>query len=169
MEKNRSLAYNYAFEALPLLFHSDTSGFMRYLEKDGVEFLKFWWHHVGDQLEESRRVSPAGLSVSIDQYDNNTKIVLIKCPTPQEDGDPIFLAGVARPEKRFSLIRLPNTAFYVLSRYDDCKSQYKTAFGELTPRAIYHEIGIGLNPNKAEFKKIVITKIQKRRGTERKK
>jgi len=60
MDKKKSLQYNFAFEAIPIIFHSQTTEFMRLLEKDGVEFLKFWWNHVGDQVEESKRVMPAG-------------------------------------------------------------------------------------------------------------
>ena len=40
MNKNKSLQYNYGFEAIPVLFHSQTSDFKNYLEKDGVEFLE---------------------------------------------------------------------------------------------------------------------------------
>jgi hypothetical protein len=169
MEKNKSLAYNYAFEAMPLLFHGQTSGFMQYLKKDGVDFLKFWWNHVGDQMEESKRVTPAGLTYEIQAYDANTQIVYISLPTPKEDGDPIFFGCVARPEKRFSFVRIPNTAFYILTRYDGCQTQYKTAFGELTPRAIYRERGVGLNPTKADFKRIVLAQLNKHKKTEKKK
>jgi hypothetical protein len=168
MEKNKSLAYNYAFEAMPLLFHGQTTGFMQYLNKDGVDFLKFWWNHVGDQLVESKRVNPAGLSYEIDIYDKNTQIVYITLPSPKEDGDPIFFGCVARPERRFSFVRIPNTAFFILTRYDGCSTQYKTAFGELSPRAIYHEIGIGVNPTKSEFKRIVLAQLDKKK-TEKKK
>jgi hypothetical protein len=168
MEKTKSLQYNFGFEAMPILFHSTTSGFMKYLDQDGIKFLKFWWNHVGDQLDESKRALPAGMAVEVEQYDKNTRIVLITLPTPKEDGDPYFLACIARPERRFAWVRFPNTALYVLSRYDGSKSQYKTAFGELSPRAIYHEIGIGLNPTKLDFKRIVKNKLEKRRKDKKK-
>ncbi len=168
MEKDKSLAYNFTYEAMPLLFHGQTAGFMKYLEKDGVDFLKFWWNHTGDSLVEEKRVSPAGMSYEIEVYDNNTKIVYITLPSPKEDGDPIFYGCVARPERRFAWVRIPNTAFYVLTRYDGCASQHKTAFGELSPRALYHEIGVGLNPTKADFKKMVRSKLEKKKPEKKK-
>jgi hypothetical protein len=168
MEKNRSLQCNYSFEALPILFHSQTSGFMKYLEKDGVNFLKFWWNHVGDQLEEGKRALPTGLTFEVDIHDERTKIIYITLPTPKEDGDGIFLAFVARPERRFAWVRIPNTEAYILSRYDDSKTLNKTAFGLLSPRAIYRQLGEGLSPNKADFKRIVKNKVEKKK-TEKKK
>jgi hypothetical protein len=168
MDKDKDLAYNYAFEAIPILFHSQTSGFIKYLEKDGVDFLKFWWNHVGDQTEESKRVSPSGLTYEVEQYNPKTQIVYITLPSPKEDGDPIFLACIARPERRFAWVRIPNTEVYVLSRYDGCKETYKTAFGFLSPRAIYRELGVGLNPTKADFKRIVKMKIEKKKPEKKK-
>jgi hypothetical protein len=158
MNKNKSLQYNYGFEAIPVLFHSQTSDFKKHLEKDGVEFLKFWWNHVGDQMEETKRVSSEGISYEYEQYNKNINLFLITLPTPKEDGDPIFLACVARPERRFAWVRLPSTDFYVLSRYDGSNVQYKTALGEVSPRGFYRDIGIGLNPTRSDFKRIVMTK-----------
>jgi hypothetical protein len=168
MEKDKSLAYNFAFEAMPLLFHGQTTGFMQYLAKDGVEFLKFWWNHVGDQLPEAKRVTPTGFSFEVETYDEKTKIAYITLPSPKEDGDPIFFGCVARPEKRFAWVRIPNTAFYILTRFDGCQTQYKTAYGELSPRAIYHEIGVGVAPTKTDFKKLVKRSLEKRRLDKRK-
>ncbi len=118
MEKNKSLSWNFTFEAIPLLFHKSTDTFMRYLDKDGKNFLIFYWNYVGDMLSEEKRVSPAGLGYNIEQVDKNTKLVIITLPTPKEDGDPYFLALVARPERRFFFVRLPNTESYVLHRDD---------------------------------------------------
>jgi hypothetical protein len=168
MDKKRSLQYNFGFEAIPFLFHGQTSGFMKYLEKDGVDLLKFWWNHIGDQLEESKRVSPTGISLEIDPFDKKTSIVTVTLPTAKEDGDPMFLALVARPERRFAWVKFPNTEIFVLSRYDGCKAQYLTAFGELSPRAIYREIGVGLKPSKLDFKRVVKTKLQKKKPEKKK-
>lgn len=158
MNKNKSLQYNYGFEAIPVLFHSQTTDFKNYLEKDGVGFLKFWWNHVADQLDETKQTSPEGISYELEQLDKKINLFLITLPTPKEDGDPFFIACIARPEKRFAWVRLPSTDVYVLSRYDGCSTPHKTAFGEVSPRGLYRDIGIGLNPTMADFKRIVITK-----------
>jgi hypothetical protein len=158
MNKNKSLQYNFGFEAIPILFHHQTSDFKDYLEKDGVEFLKFWWNHVGDQMEEAKFTSSEGISYEYEKHPKNINLFLITLPAPREDGDPIFLACVGRPERRFSWVRLPNTDVYVLSRYDGSSAKYKTAFGEVSPRGIYRDIGIGLNPTLPDFRRIVMTK-----------
>jgi hypothetical protein len=158
MDKNKSLQYNYGFEAIPVLFHSQTSDFKTYLEKDGVEFLKFWWDHLAKQMDESKFTSPEGIAYEYEHHNKNIDLFLITLPAPRENGDPIFLACVARPERRFSWVRLPSTDFYVLSRYDECTAANKTAFGEVSPRGLYRDIGIGLNPTLADFKRIVMKK-----------
>jgi hypothetical protein len=159
MDKNKSLQFNFGFEAIPVLFHNQTNDFINYLKKDGVEFLKFWWNHVSDQLDESKRLSPDGIDFEREQH-GDTNLVFITFPTPKTDGDPIFLACIGRPEKRFAWVRLPNTDVYILSRYDGCSVQNKTAFGEVSPRGIYGEYGIGLTPSLEDFKRYVKTKIK---------
>ncbi len=168
MDKNRSLSWNFTFEAIPLLFHSSTDSFMRYLDKDGREFLVFYWNHVGDRLEAEKRVTPAGLTYSVDQVDKNTRLVIITLPSPKEDGDAYFMALVARPEKRFFFVRLPNTEVYVLHRDDKSEELSKTAFGYLSPRAIYQQKGAGVRPNKVDFKQVVMKKIIKNKSEKKK-
>jgi hypothetical protein len=158
MDKNKSLQYNYGFEAIPVLFHSQTTDFKSYIKKNGLEFLEFWWNHVCDQMDETKRASSEGISFEYEQHYKNIDLFYITLPAPQEDGDPIFLACIARPERRFSWVRLPSTDVYVLSRYDGCNAQHKTAFGEVSPRGLYRDIGIGLNPTMADFKRIVLKK-----------
>jgi hypothetical protein len=168
MDKKKSHQWNFAMEAMPILFHSQTNGFMKYIDKDGVEFLKFWWNHVGDQLDESKRVSPAGLTFDVEQIDPKTRLVTITLPTPKEDGDPYFLGMVARPERRFSLVRIPNTNVFVLKRADSIGQAHLTSFGELTPRALYRERGIGLAPVKQDFKRIVKKRLEPKKKVEKK-
>ncbi|MEI8131236.1 MAG: hypothetical protein WCG34_02305 [Leptolinea sp.] len=159
MDKKKSLQFNFGFEALPILFHSQTTDFINYLEKDGVEFLKFWWDHVGEQMDETKRIPPDGISYESEQH-GVVNITFITFPTPINDGDPIFLACIGRPEKRFAWVRLPNTDVYILSRYDGCSVEHKTAFGEVSPRGLYGESGIGLNPTLPDFKRFIKKKLK---------
>ena len=159
MDKKKSCQYNFGMEALPILFHSQTNQFMKYLEKDGNEFLKFWWDHVGDQLPEEKRVSPAGLSFDVEKIDAKTKLVIITLPTPKEDRDPYFLGFVAKPEKRILWVRLPTTLGFALIRDDSVNEQHKTSYGFLTPNGMFRPRGVGLNPTKLDFKRAVKSKI----------
>jgi hypothetical protein len=163
MDKNKTLAWNYAFEAIPILFHSSTSTFMDYLERKGNDILVFYWNHVGDRLAEEKRVSSAGLSFEIDEITATTRLVTITLPSPKEDGDPYFIAMVARPERRFAWVRIPNTEVYVLSRDDRSGLEYKTSYGYVSPRAIYQEKGRGVKPAKADFQRIIKNRLEKKK------
>lgn len=159
MQKEKSQNWNFAFEAMPLLFHSQTNGFMKYIDKEGLQFLQFWWNHVGDKLSEEKRVNPHGMSFEVEEIEKNTRLVIITLPSPKEDGDAYFLACVARPEKRFAMVRLPNSRMFVLFRDDHVDQPHHTNFGELTPQANFRPRGVGLNPTKLDFKRIVKQKI----------
>jgi hypothetical protein len=164
MEKNKSLQYNFGMEAMPVLFHSQTNQFMKYLEKDGLKFLQFWWNHVGDRLPENRRVTSAGLAFEVEKLDTKTSLVIITLPTPKENEDPYFLGFVARPERRFLWIRLPTTEAYALFRDDGCKEEHKTNFGYLTPSGNYRPKGVGLNPTKQDFKRTIKSRISNKKA-----
>lgn len=159
MNKNKSLQFNFGMEAMPVLFHSQTTQFLKYLDKDGVKFLQFWWNHVGDQLAEEKRVSPAGLAFEVEPIDKKTKMVIITLPTPKEDRDPYFLGFIARPERRLLWVRLPTTEGYALIRDDGVDQTHKTSLGYLTPHGIFRPRGVGLNPTKADFKRVIKSKV----------
>jgi hypothetical protein len=164
MDTKKSCQYNFGMEAIPVLFHSQTNQFLKYLEKDGLKFLNFWWNHVGDQLPEEKRVSSAGLSFDIEKIDDKTKLVIITLPTPKEDGEPYFLGFVAKPEKRLLWVRLPTNQGFVLFRDNGCKELHKTSFGYVTPHGMFRPRGVGLNPTKLDFKRIVKSKIKQQKA-----
>jgi len=163
MNKNKSLQFNFGMEAIPVLFHSQTNQFMKYLEKDGIKFLNFWWNHVGDQLEEVKRVGSAGMTYEVDTIDKKTKLVIITLPTPKEDRDPQFIGLIARPERRVLWVRLPTTEAYALIRDDGVDQPYKTGFGYLTPNGLFRPRGVGLAPTKTDFKHYLKTKLDKKK------
>jgi hypothetical protein len=164
MDKKKSLQYNFGMEAIPILFHSQTNQFMKYLEKDGLKFLNFWWNHVGDQMPEEKRVSSAGMTFDIEQLDKKTKMVIITLPTPKEDLDPYFLGFIARPERRVLWVRFPNSVGYALIRDDGCDQPHKTGFGFLTPRGAFRPRGVGLNPTKIDFKRMMKSKLTQKKS-----
>jgi hypothetical protein len=94
MDKTKSQAYNFTFEAIPILFHSQTNDFMKHLEKDGIKFLRFWWDHVGDKMGESQRIPWRGLEFSVEEVDATTKLVWITLPKPVNDEE-AYLGALA--------------------------------------------------------------------------
>lgn len=163
MDKNKSQQWNFAFDAIPIIFHSQTDNFMKYLDKDGVKFLQFWWDHVGDKLEESKRVSSAGLNFEVERIDKKTSLVIINLPSPKVDGEAYFIGLIARPERRFAMVRFYTSDAYVLYRDDAVDQPHHTSFAYLTAQASIRPRGIGLNPTKPDFKRILKSKLEKKK------
>ena len=161
MDKKKSQQWNFVFEAMPALFHSQTDGFVKYLDKDGDKFLKFWWDHVGDKLPEEKRVTPAGLTFEKEELNAKTRLITITLPSPRENGDVYFIGLIPRPERRFGVVRFYTSTMFVLLRKDEVDQPNHTSFGEVTPKGNYHERGIGLKPTKQDFKRIIKNRLEK--------
>lgn len=163
MDKSKSQHYNFTFEALPSIFFSQTNEFVKYLDRDGVKFLKFWWDHVGDKMPEEKRVSSAGLTFDVEEIDEKNRLIIVILPSPREDGEAYFIGMVPKPERRFAMVRLHNSHMFVLRRDDHVDQPNHTSFGILTPNAQYRERGIGLKPTKQDFKRIVKLKLERKK------
>ena len=163
MEKNKSQQWNFVFDAMPALFHSQTDNFVKYLDKDGVKFLKFWWDHIGDRLPEEKRVSPAGLTFEKEELDPKNLLIIITMPSPKENGDVYFIGLIPKPERRFAMVKFYNSTMFVLCRKDEVDQPSRTSFGIVTPRGNYHEYGIGLKPTKQDFKRIIKNRLEKKK------
>lgn len=159
MDKKLSLQNNFGLDAMPILFHSTPMKFVELLEKDGLKFLNFWWNHVGDRLSEDKRVSSAGMTFEIEELDKKTKLVIIKLPTPKVDQDPYLLGFVAKPERRLLWVRLPNSLGFALIRDDEVREQNRTTFGYLTPNGHFRPLGVGLKPEKLDFKRQIKSRL----------
>jgi len=163
MYKNKSQHYNFAFEALPTLFFSQTNDFVKYLDRDGLKFLKFWWDHVGDKMPEEKRISASGMSYEVEDLDEKNRLITVIFPSPREDGEAYFIGMIPKPERRFAMVRLHNASMFVLRRDDHVTQPHHTSFGELTPNAQYRERGVGLNPTKQDFKRIIKNRLEKKK------
>lgn len=163
MDNKKSHQWNFVFEVMPALFHSQTDSFMKYLDTDGAKFLKFWWDHMGDRLPAEKRVSAAGLTFEKDDIDSKTRLIIITLPSPKEDGDVYFIGLIPKPERRFAMVRFYNSHMFVLIRKDDVNQPHRTSFGEVTPKGNYHERGIGLNPTKQDFKRVIRNRLERKK------
>jgi hypothetical protein len=161
MDKDKSQAHNFAFEAIPILFHSQTNNFMEQLEKDGIKFLRFWWDHIGDKMEVPQRTPWRGLEFTIEKVDETTRLVWITLPTPVNNEEAYFIALMAKPEKRFAWVRWPNSKAFALQRCDSVKDPPRTLFGFLTQRALFRPLIEGIAPDEPTFKRLVNKKIQR--------
>ncbi len=147
MDQNKSQAINYAFEVIPIMFHSQTADFFTYLERDGLKFLEFWWNYIGDQLPEEKRCPFEGMDYKIVKIDEKNTMAIVTLPQPHDEGEAYYILLVARPERRFAWVRLPNTRALVLVKKEAPENPNGTEIGEVTPRGLYVRIRKGPVPN----------------------
>lgn len=163
MDAKKSHQWNFVFDAMPALFHSQTNSFVKYVDKDGVKFLKFYWDHIGDRLPENKRVSAAGLATEKEDLDDKNLLITITLPSPKENGDVYFIGLIPKPERRFAFVRFYTSTMFVLIRKDDVDQPNRTSFGEVTPKGNYIERGIGLKPTKQDFKRIIKNRLERKK------
>jgi hypothetical protein len=155
MDKRKSQAYNFTHEVLPVMFHSQTNDFFKYLEKDGLQFLEFWWNYIGNQLPEEQRRPFQGMSYEILPDVGKSRLVLITLPHPRVEGEIYYMAVVAKPERRFAWVKLPNTRVIVLLKRDAPENPNGTEVGDITPRGLYVRSRKGPEPTVSNMKKVV--------------
>lgn len=151
VDKKKSQHMNFSHEALPILFHSQYTGFMQYLDRDRTKFLEFWWKHIGDQLDKSLCKSPNGLNYQIRDFEGGKKLVLITLPPPERNGEAYFLACIKLPEKRVPLLKIPTTRVISLYKTVDAQGQDHTWLAYVTPQARIVSIGEGPQPDSEAF------------------
>ena len=156
MNVNKSQHYNFTYEAMPIMFHSQTTEFLKYIERDGVKFLEFWWDHVGEKLPQEKHAAFRDVSCELTDLANKAKMVIVRLPPPAEDGESYYLGMIVKPERRFGWVKLPNTTMVCLIRRPSGRFPNNTELVALTPRARQVPIGPGPKPEWAEFKKAVL-------------
>lgn len=166
MIKTKSQAYNFEHEALPTIFHSQTKDFFEYLERDGLKFLKFWWNHVGERLDDDQMSPFEAFSYEIRQVpEKKSKIVLVHFPHPKEFDEFYYAALVKTPDKPspFVFVKFPSTRVLVLAHVPLSKSDSGTLIYEITPRGRYIPAGPGTPVTKEAFYKAVCNLVWKPR------
>ena len=146
MPKKDSQHYQFAYKAIPILFHNQSKDFLFHLEKDGVEFLQFYWDYVATETDDEGRSSSAGLAYQIREIEGGKKMVLITLPHPRKPPEAYFLALITPPSKR-SFLPWKNYARVVGLEYHNDE----THLCDLTPRAIRVDQGIGPRPALEDF------------------
>ena len=130
MDKKKSQHYNYTFESLPNIFHSQTKEFFNYLEKDGTDFLEFWWNHMGVRLGMDESDPFENVSYMFKEIpEKKSRMVLLTLPEPKKFLECYFMAFLEAPIKRFP-VRLPNTRIFVLENVQMNSSPTCTFYGE---------------------------------------
>lgn len=161
-KKKKSHQYIFGYEALPGAFRNDKDAFMDYLEDDGLDFLTFWWDHVGEKYAEGERMSAAGMAYEIRKVGKDGRIALITLPVPKRHGEAYFVALV-HPRRRQSIFPWKNYGLvYSLSHIEkDQIGRNDTIFGEWTPRGHFVPGEEGIPPELEKFYQKVIKAVGK--------
>jgi len=151
MDKTKSQAYNYGHEALPVLFHTEAKQFIKFVSEDPNRFLKFWWNHVGERLDDEK-VSPySSLDSEVkDVPEKKSKIVWVRLPQPKEDYEFYMMAFVKKPDFNM-IVRWPSTRVFGLAKVPRSVSETGTFIYELTPRARTVPVKTGTQVSKEAF------------------
>jgi hypothetical protein len=133
MDKNRSVHFNFSFETLPVIFHSQVDDFFKYLDRDGLKFLEYWWDHMSLRVDDDKNEGFEGTSFEVREVpEKKARVVLVTLPKPKHFYEVYYIACVKTPKMRFPPI--PNTHVFVLEYVPKERSASGTFFGEITPR-----------------------------------
>ena len=157
MPKKDSQHYTFAYKAIPILFHNQNKQFLTHLEKDGLQFLNFYWDYVATETDDEGKSSSAGMAYEIREIEGGKKMVLITLPHPRKPPEAYFLALITPPPKR-NLLPWRNN-----SRVIGLESRPEgTHLCEVTPqRAIRVDQGIGPRPVLGDFYQAVCRLVDK--------
>jgi hypothetical protein len=157
--------YLFAFEAIPILFHNTPSQVIQMIEKDGLQFLQFWWGHVGDKLKDKLRSEPKGLGFEIRTHSDGRKIVLIRMPQPESVPEAYFIGLVNIDEKKWRLFPWQNKErVFTLEMVNDKEGNLVTRLSEWTPRDIRVSLGKGPEPDMDAFYEAISARISPKKS-----
>ena len=160
MPKNDNHQNQFAYQAMPILFHNSSRQFMLILNKDGIKFLEFYWEQSGNDVKEENRIPPDGLSYEVRDYDEDRKIVLITLPEPKKASEAYFLAMLT-PRSRRSILPWNNYGkVFGLQRGKIENGHVLTRLVELTPRGILRDVGPGSEPGLINFYAMVCDRLK---------
>jgi hypothetical protein len=165
-KNKQSQQCQYAYEALHTLFFHQTKEFLFYIDRDGNDFLKFWWDHTATNYPEEQRRSSAGLDFKEYKLDDGRVLFLIELPAARAEPEPYYLALVSPPVKRslFSWQNLPR--IFALEYKVDKNGTPGTVIGEWTYRGNHILVGKGTNLSPTTFYKAVLKILsEKKQGT----
>lgn len=151
-------------EALPSLFHQTPEMFIKYLDEDGKNFLRFWWEQVGENVEKASVAAGEQLNLEVHRTLDDVTIVIITLPKPKYVGEAYFAALIYRPVKFRIFIRRALTRFIVLESCKDKKGEYGTLFVERTAMKRRKVLGSGpKEPSQSAFYRIVFDMVSKKK------
>lgn len=155
MDQRKSQHYNYTHETVPIMWHNQTQDFLKYLDKDGIKFLRFWWKHLVENMGIKVISDPEGLGYQMkelaDKDGKSVQLVLLTLPKPVDTGEVFYMLLGKFPKKitffDMFLARLPTTRALALQLEGyEGDGTPKTGLYELTKSARNVRLGAGCEP-----------------------
>jgi hypothetical protein len=94
----------FADQVLPQLFHGAPAQLWKYLNRDGTQFLNFYWNAAGEKLHRGARASSFGLNYTAEESAPRMYTAVITLPAPKIAGEAYYAALVYRPDRRILLV-----------------------------------------------------------------
>ena len=170
MDIKKSQHFNFTHETIPFLWHKQYKEFLKFLDKDGIKFLKFWWKHLEENMGIKILSSAEGMGFQVKKSytikDKPVDYVLLTLPEPENIGEVYYMALAKFPDNqnfiaRFFLMRLPITRVLALQLESrDENGILITGLYELTPRARNVRIKDGCDPKISEFNKFALAELK---------
>jgi len=158
--KKNSHYYQFAYQAMPILFHGSSIDFINLLDRDGIKFLEFWWKRTGESGEVAESLPSDGLAYEIRDFRGGKKMVLLTLPEPQKAPEAFFLALLTPPPKKHLLPWKNFSRVFALQRGKMVDGKVQTHLAELTPRGFQRVLREGPEPVLEEFYELVCEELQ---------
>ncbi|MHB0988799.1 MAG: hypothetical protein ACYC3P_09075 [Bellilinea sp.] len=107
----------FANQVLPQLFHGAPAQLWQYLNRDGTQFLNFYWDAAGEKLHRGARASSFGLNFTVEEPAPRMYAAVITLPEPKIAGEAYYAALIYRPDRRILLVS-DMTRVFTLERTD---------------------------------------------------
>jgi len=150
MKQTKSHLQTFVFEAMSILFHNQTQDFIDFLNRDGMNFLQFWWDKIGEKFDESERMESKGLAYDIKELENGATIVLLTLPSQAKPE--VYFMALFQPKQKKTFLKWENFA-RVFCLVHDINQDRDTGpmLIEVTPRGKRVPIGPGPVPSLNAF------------------
>ena len=150
MKQTKSHLQTFVFEALPILFHNQTQDFIDFLNRDGLNFLQFWWNKIGEKIDETERMDSKGLAYDIKELENGAAIVLITLPSQAKPE--VYFMALFQPKQKKTFLKWENyPRVFCLVHDINQDRDTGTMLIEFTPRAKRVLVGPGPVPSLNAF------------------
>lgn len=164
MKQTKNHLQTFVYEAMPILFHNQTQDFIDFLNRDGMDFLLFWWDKIGEKYDESERMDYKGLAYDIKELENSTTIVLMTLPAQVKPE--VYFMALFQPKQKKTFFKWENfPRVFCLVHDINQDRDTATTLIEVTPRGKRVPVGPGPLPSLNAFYTAVRKNVIKNKET----